>query len=576
MTTAEVSKLLTRCELPRGTLAKLMSVYHPKNALQILRKDPYGVLQSIDVSLEHADRVAGALKLPLRERTLGYARWLLRSRSMNMSMLTAKLQFAFECPSKTIRATLEKLVSSGDLVEVDSQIVSLTYHQKNVEVAREIKRRVGVPAVPSTLDAPKLTVEQRQAVINALSYKISIISGGPGSGKSHVVRELVQRVSNVRVTAPTGRAARNASGKTVHYFKTIQETGKNDFHGAEMIIVDEASMLSLELFEAVLSMTPKSAHVVLVGDVDQLPPIDSGDVLRDLIRSGLVPVTWLTMNIRSTHGIQTFARGVLEGKVEFPESGDVEILPCETFDDVLNSVPALGQHVGDILGRLCTNSLNLDRYVILTPHNATRVSLNKAVQLSVWCSVQDEVDVALVKDFADAPRGTYATASMEGAMVKVSGPKCSFKTSLAASEKLIAMDRCDDGICAESGCVVLPGDRVIVTKNTTTACNGDMGIYEEHRRVVIGTDTLEIPAISETDPGLTLAYAVTVHKAQGSEFNVVVLPVTNVSAWDRTLLYTAITRARNKVYVMGTVEDIKAIVNTVRPPRPSILGAILN
>jgi hypothetical protein len=580
--TAALSKILAVCDVPRGTLGKLTAT-HRSQALAALRKDPYGVLQSVGVSLDVADRVALTLKTTLEKRTLGYATWILSNRSMNAAMLSAKLQFALESPQLKIRGLIDKLVTEGSLAHVDSQIMSTSLYQRHMDVVTDVRRRVRTGNLPNLkIHIPddklhSLTVEQRDAVHIATTTKLSVITGGPGSGKSYVVRKLVECVPNARVTAPTGRAARNASGKTVHYFKTIQETGKNDFHGVDLIVIDEASMLSLDLFAMVLDMAPRDAHVVLVGDVDQLPPIDCGDVLRDMIESGVVTVTQLSINLRSSTEIQQFANGILRGTVDIPaESTDIKIIQCETFDEVINGLPVMGFHVGDAMGNLWALSFRMDRYVILTPHNATRVTINKAVQLSVWGAIDTELDITLAKDFPGAPRGTRGIAVINGASIKVSADHgIDFNVSLAASEKLIAMDNRSGGIQGEAGCVVLPGDKVIVTKNTTSACNGDMGTYTSVRRVTIGTEVHDIPKISDTDPGLTLAYAVTVHKAQGSEFEAVILPVTNVSAWDRALLYTAVTRAKTTVYFMGSLEDVKEIVRTVRPPRVSLLKTLL-
>ena len=580
--TVALSKILSGCDVPRGTLGKLTAL-HKTQALAALRKDPYGVLQSVGVSLDIADRVALTLKTTLEKRTLGYATWILSSRSMNCAMLSAKLQFALESPLAKIRGLVEKLVVAGSLAQVESQIMSVALFQRHIDVATNVKQRVLSGALPNLKilipddKLQTLTTEQRDAVHRAAACKLSIITGGPGSGKSHVVRKLVEQVPNARVTAPTGRAARNASGKTVHYFKTIQETGKNDFHGVDLIVIDEASMLSLDLFATVLDMAPRNAHVVLVGDVDQLPPIDCGDVLRDLIDSGIVPVTRLSINLRSSTDIQHFARGILQGIVDIPtDSQDIKIIDCATFDDVINGLPDMGLHVGDAMGNLWATRFKMDQYAILTPHNATRININKAVQLSVWGAIDDEVDITLAKDFPGAPRGTRGVAVVKGSSVRVSADHgIDFNVSLAASDKLIAMDNRSGGIFGEAGCVMLPGDKVIITKNTPSACNGDMGIYTSVRRVAIGTEVHDIPQISDTDPGVTLAYAITVHKAQGSEFEAVVLPVTNVSAWDRALLYTAVTRAKSAIYFMGSLEDVKAIVRTVRPPRVSLLKTLL-
>jgi exodeoxyribonuclease V alpha subunit len=514
--------------------------------------------------MEVADRVAVTLKMPLSKRVLGHAEWILSQRPLNVAMLVARLQFSLELPGSTVRTMVDKVLTQGNLVQINTQVVPLGYYQRTVNIAEEVKRRAGNDPHPGLVRAfssiRNVTAEQQMAVDNVAKHQLSIITGGPGVGKSHVVRELVAAFPNARVTAPTGRAARNASGKTVHYFKTIQESGKNDFSGIDLIIVDEASMLSTDLFGSVLDMAPTSAHIVLVGDVNQLPPIDAGDVLCDLLQ--VVPVTTLTTNVRSSSGIQRFAAGILDGSINLSDGDDVHIIPCDTIADVISALATM------------------DDEIVLTPHNKTRIELNKAIQLRRWARTE-EVSITLAKDFPDAPRGTRGIASIspgEPNMVCVQADNgVKFNTTLSAAGSLVDIDcRGIAGLNAEAGTVILSGDKVIVTKNTASACNGDIGVYLHSHMVEFPDQDALIPEISETDPGMTLAYCITVHKAQGSEFDVAVLPVTNVSAWDRALLYTAVTRAKKKVVILGTVEDLKKIVRSTRPARPSILRGMLN
>lgn len=550
-----LARILSRCDAPRGVLGKIAAAHGSIKGVTALRNDPYTILRDAGASLEVADRVADALKTPLEKRALGHAEWVLSTRAMNMPMLMARLQFSMELPPKTIQRLIAKIMTEQRLVELDGHVMTAATYQKNVDVAREVHRRA-LPVVSSGLQAAfsaidDITEHQRAALHAAAKHRLSIVTGGPGCGKSHLVREMVAVVARSKVTAPTGRAARNASGKTVHYFKTIQETGKNDFSGVELIIVDEASMLSTELFWNVLQMAPNDAHIVLVGDVDQLPPIGAGDVLRDLIEAQAVPVTVLEHNFRNQDGIQTFARGILDGAVHITEN--IEILSCETFEDVINCLPTI------------------PRYLVLTPHNATRVSLNKALQFLH----HTHLDIQLDKDFPGAPRGSRGVASVDGSKMSVcAGNNTCFNVTLAAASSLVCIPQ-SDGLGAEHGCTILPQDVVIVTKNTPDACNGDIGIYVDSGCVKFASETVHIPRVSDADPGMTLAYAVTVHKAQGSEFDAVILPVTNVAAWDRTLLYTAVTRAKTKVYILGSVDDLHMIVKSTRSPRSSHLQTLL-
>lgn len=555
-----LSRLLSQSNAPRSVISKVIASCGSVNkALTALRTDPFDVLRRAGASADVAERVAILLKFSTQRRALGHAEWLLAVHSLlSRSMLVARLKFAMELPDATINILVSRCLDDGSLVAVNNMVTSAGHYQKNVQMAREMQAR-GLPSLNERIaHAFKglLSGKQQDALDMVANHKFSIITGGPGTGKSHVVREMTGAFSQTRVTAPTGRAARNASGKTVHYFKTIQESGKNDFTGIELVIVDEASMLSTELMWAVLQMAPANSHIVLVGDVDQLPPIDAGDVLRDVISSGSVPVTVLDHNARSCQGIQEFAQSILEGAPK--KCSNVRYVECETFDQVVNLV------------------VNLPG-MVLTPHNATRLVLNKALQLHHW-GVLGDVDVVLAKDFPDAPRGSLGVAVFsDGIFDVLADDGVSFQATPAAAVDLItAHDR--HGECVQGECIILAGDKVIVTKNNGDLCNGDIGMFlgrkGDKMTIDIDGSTRHFPALSASDPGMTLAYAITVHKAQGSEFDTVILPVTNVASWDRSLLYTAVTRAKENIIILGTFADICTITQSARPPRPSVLRTL--
>ena len=563
--TLSVLTVLSRAGVPKGVVGKLVASHGgASKASMIVKKDVFDALREAGASLDVADRVAVALKYPLARRVYGHATWALASRQLSLSLLVARLRFSMELPEPTIRTTVQKLVDAGDLVSVDANVVTRAMYDRAADVAERINRRLDAAADhPGLRDAAArltdLTDDQLAAVRMVAGSRFSVITGGPGTGKSHVVRQLIDVFPSARVTAPTGRAARNASGKTVHYFKTIQETGKNELSNVDLLIVDEASMISTDLMLAVLQMASPAAHIVLVGDVDQLPPIDTGDVLRDVIACGRVPTTYLRTNHRSVAPIQAFARAILDGRVDIPGDPAIDFLACDTFDDVLNAIPHLPEDA-----------------MILTPHNASRISLNRAAQL--WrLAAKERCDVTLRTPFPDAPAGTSGSCSRHGShAVQVFAGGNKFTASLAAAEKMVAVPRGFAAIAAEAGTTLVCGDRVIITKNTPDACNGDLGVFVINDVVDLDAgEQVSVPRLAPDDPGMTLAYAITVHKAQGSEFGTVVVPVTNTSAWDRTLLYTAVTRAKTAVVFLGTKEDLDAIVKYTRPPRGSVLRAVL-
>lgn len=544
-------------------------------AERLIKDRPFETLRGY-FPVDVVDRLAVAMKLSLPKRAAGHAWWSLLDSApkgqsgAKMTYLATKLRFDMELPAPTIESALKNAVDEGLLVCSEDGIVQTPgYYEMEQRVAKEVARRKDAACNDLNLANPG----NHPAIDMVSSTLLSIVTGGPGTGKTTIVREIIASHPDltIKVTAPTGRAARNTQGRTVHYFKTIQEAGMNEFQGAELIIVDEASMLTTDLFLIVLTMAPETAHIVLVGDVDQLPPVGPGEVLRDLLETKACPVTVLDTNYRNPNGISAFAQGILRGEITLPEDDSVTILESHTMDDTLDILAPMGCHV-------------------LTPHNATRMQINQVMQLHRWAS-QDGLEITLTKDFGEFPKGSSGVAFLrEDGLVDIEGDGgCRFRGTIPAVLNLVhaAADR--GGAATEGGMAMRPGDKVIVTKNVPdgSACNGDIGTLVSASVLRATVDLIQGDrelasrvCIEAETPGtfarqLTLAYATTIHKAQGSEFPVVALPVTNHSAWDRVLLYTGVTRAKSKVIIVGTREALESIVQTHRSPRGSTLQKAL-
>lgn len=563
-----IAHLICRCGSDEKTVAKLLALHGGLSKMDAaVRKDPYDCLRT-HVSIDVVDRIAITLKFPVSKRVAGTARWMLMDSYKNghtcarVNFALTKLRFDMQLPPPTLERALEKAVEGGTLVRLrDSRLGDVIqtreqYDLENsvaIEVARRVRERHVLPLTPPT-----------DATLSMISSSLlCIVTGAAGTGKTTTIRSLIENNPKltIRVTAPTGRAARNTNGRTVHYFKTIQESGKNEFLGADIVVVDEASMLTADLFSAVLQMAPRECHIVLVGDANQLPPVGPGDVFRDLLDTTSCPAQYLTTNYRNPNGIDVFARGILDGVISFPDDERVVLIECETIDDTLEKISTM---------HTCQ---------ILTPHNATRILINKMVQLCRW-GADGGLEITFACDFPDAPRGTNGVAHVvDGGMIAIEGDGgVRFRGTAIAAVKLVNASVNRGGVATEGAMAIRPGDKIIVTKNTPdgTACNGDVGIMTTatpFSATVSLSHGLTVRLEAETSGTfagqLTLAYATTVHKAQGSEFSHVVLPVTNHSAWDRTLLYTACTRARDRLYILGTLHALEAIVQNVRPTKPS-------
>jgi exodeoxyribonuclease V alpha subunit len=450
-------------------------------------------------------------------------------------------------------------------------------------VAAELKDRATAPRWhPGVLKIdpadPDLCAEQLAAVEAIGQCALCVVTGPPGSGKSHLVRAIVRALGADRclLTAPTGRCARSLEGRTVHshtaraggrtetaHRRPLQETSKADIRDDLLLLAcDEASMLTGELMASLLRLAPRGAHVLLVGDVDQLPPVGPGNVLADIVRTGACTVVRLGQNHRFGAGISAAAADVLAGR---PPTA------CET---VVVSQPR------DLVAE--TVKLALRGAQPLVPTNAARTTLNRAIQVAKSpCGV----DVVLTRsigaaDAAAGDRGTLRIDSEGRATLTTARGKVSAGIStMLGSTRVSPAGR----LASEPGVFLAPGDPVVILKNQAgktgrLACNGDVGVLETfsstHAMVDIDGHVHKISfPPGRADRHLTLAHALTVHKAQGGEFPSVVLPV--AEGWNRGLLYTAISRAKDIVHVMGSPRDVIAAAARAPIDRDTLLRVLL-
>lgn len=576
------------------------------DAPQRLQRDPYAAVHELKGTLDEADKVAAASAGGKFEaRVAGHARWaLLAAKRDGHTMLpTTELLGRLRALGGVddVRQALADSVGAGRLAlvgppDADEGITEPETLRAEAALARDVKKRAaGSYLPPVDLSGSGLTEAQVAAARVAGSAALSVLTGGPGTGKSTVVRALVQALGEERcmLTAPTGRAARNVGGNTVHSAsggrllrrRPLQETTRADVpDNLLLMVVDEASMLSTELMVGVLSLAPPRCHVVLVGDADQLPPVGTGNVLRDLLDSGAVPAARLTHNHRCGGGIQRLAAEVLAGSVSEAcfESDEVALVECKTAGEAMRAA------VGEVVGR---------RAQVLTPQNASRAVLNRALQSAVRDEAVDIVTAAAVFGLPAQARGTMRTDSCGETTLTFAGAALGGQPRQLSMpvDQALTMTRPPRGGGGSGGGgggeALLPGDLVMALKNqnkkkrgengggVVSACNGDVGVllsidpWSGRARVRFDCGESEFP---RAEGWLTLAYAATVHKFQGSECDCVALPLAQCAAtWDRGLLYTAVTRARSRVALLGTLAEVNAVASRARPARHSVLRRML-
>ncbi len=379
--------------------------------------------------------------------------------------------------------------------------------------------------------AIKPSSEQIDILKKILSYKVAVITGGPGTGKTTLIKSITTIIQNrggeILLAAPTGRASRRLSeitrqsALTIHRlleynFKTgTFERNRDNQLKADFIIIDEASMIDIELLYYLLLATPIKSTLILVGDTFQLPSIGPGNVLSDIIKSGTVKTFTLTKIFRQSKKspIVENAHRIREGKNIIFNNDKTNL---SEFYFIEQDSP---DKVVEIIKELCQRRIkkafkSIDEIQVLTPMHKGEVgtiNLNTILQ---------------------------ATLNKSSAYVKVSGRE--FKMH----------------------------DKVIHLKNNyeKDIYNGDIGtvcsIDEINEEVTIDYYGREVVYEKEELDELSLAYAISVHKAQGSEYSAVVIPIMeqHYPLLQRNLIYTAITRGKNLVIIVGTTRALEIAI----------------
>ena len=476
-----------------------------------------------------------------------------------------------EAEESSIVMTLDQMLADKDVIsepvseEKGDAIYLPPFYYAEVGVAAKIRKLLQNPAQDRlwtslmearkrtgnrdlSIDVKKIEAKigmeydeiQADAIRQAAVSKIMILTGGPGTGKTTTTKGIISAYQSfglkILLAAPTGRAAKRMTETTGLEAKTIhrlleckppegyQKNEENPLEG-DVLIVDECSMIDLVLMNSLLKAIPAGMRVVLVGDIDQLPSVGAGNVLRDLIDSGVVPVIRLTRIFRQaqTSRIIMNAHRINEGQMPDLSNGKETDFFFTTKEDPEEAVREI---------------------VSLVQHKLSRYYRTPSSQIQVLTPMQ---------------KGVVGATNLNLALQEALNPQ-------------------GDGL-RRSGFIFRRDDKVMQIRNNydKEVFNGDIGIIEsvdlQNRTLKVNFDQHVVEYESSELDELVHAYATTIHKAQGSEYPIVVMPVlmNHYVMLQRNLIYTGITRAKKILVMVGTRKALACAVRNVTVNRRNTL-----
>ena len=562
-------------------LAVRISRFYGDRTPEVIREDPYRLCDdlegvgfrtadriglSLGIAPESESRVRCAMKYILREAAASSGHVYLPEEELT-SAAAGLLQVPVELCSRALRGLL---VSGALLAEADEGLprrVYLPYYWRAEQEVALMLRRLMTAMPPDRYPGAARAISafekrqsisfsptQRQAITGALENGVFVITGGPGTGKTTIINcilELLSGDTGTLLCAPTGRAAKRmseaagAEARTIHRlleFNGDQNTFtrcEDDPLDADCVIADETSMIDLMLMRALLRAIRPGTRLILVGDADQLPSVGAGNVLGDILESGEIPCVRLTEIYRQSGE----SRIVLNAHLI--NNGNMPVLNGKNTDFFFERRTSLSEAARSITALVTSR---LPGY--LGWPEAERAALS----------------VRNIQVLAPARKGDCGVNSLNLLLREALNPPAPDKPQLLWNEIIfrlgdkVIQTRNDykipwyrnTGEGTEEGAGVFNGDVGFITA-VDTECNTLTVRFDDERDVFYESGDLE-----DLEP----AYCLSVHKAQGSEFPVVVMPVTGGPPMllTRNLLYTALTRAKKLVVLVGTEDVIRRMV----------------